>query len=126
VRAMSDRIGWDGVVALLDDVRKGERFPEAYALRSHDTLASLDARLHDAAPRIAVAAQSGSVVWTLASGLPATALAVSIDGDDGYHLSFTVTTDALGLFRASFGATAAPGTYTVRAGGAAATFTTTP
>lgn len=39
-------------------------------------------------------------------------------------MTFTVTTDSLGMYRGSFGSTAAAGTYMVRAAGTSATFNT--
>ncbi len=125
VREVVGRVGWDGVVGLLEAVRAGERLGDAYARRSEDTLAALDARLGSAGPEIALTPRDGGVVWTLSSGRPAATVQVAIDGADGYRVTFTVTTDALGTFRGSFGATAAPGTYTLRAAGAEATFVTT-
>jgi hypothetical protein len=51
-------------------------------------------------------------------------VSVSIGGGSLYTLTFTVTTDDLGMYRGSFGSTAPPGPYVVVSGTARAEFTT--
>lgn len=126
VRAMEQRIGWPGVVRVLGAVGAGSSFEAAYGTEGGETVAALEARLVQTAAAITIGAADarGNVAWTLVTGTPLAQIAVSISGGNAYSVSFTVTTDALGMYRGSFGSTAAPGAYTVSAAGAVATFTT--
>ena len=58
------------------------------------------------------------------TGTPLTRVSVRIAGGASYSLTFTVITDAFGMYRGSFGSTAAPGAYLVSAAGASASFST--
>ena len=49
---------------------------------------------------------------------------VTISGNSSYVVTFTVTTDDLGIYRGTFGSTAPPGAYIVSAAGASAEITT--
>ena len=127
VRAMESRVALAGVVATLEAVGRGERFAAAYLRISGETVTELERRVaRSSAPAIASGAvdASGSVRWTLFSGAAGAEVTVSLSGPSGYSLTFTVRTDGLGMYRGSFGATAAPGTYTVRAAGAVGTLVT--
>lgn len=124
VRAMEARIGWRGVVATLEAIGAGTSADAAYAALSGESIAALEGRVRDGPALIVTAARANGVEWTLSSGLPNAETVVSISGGEGYEVTFTVRTDALGMYRGSFGGTAAPGVYTVRAAGAVATFST--
>ncbi|HZP96514.1 MAG TPA: hypothetical protein VFC31_09295 [Candidatus Limnocylindria bacterium] len=126
VRGLEARIGWDGVLDLLRAANAGAHIDAAYYARAGESLAAVEARLGRRGPEIAVSSfdDSGNVRWTLLSGTPGADMMVRIDGGPGYRVTFTVRTDALGMYRGSFGSTAAPGLYTVRAAGAEATFST--
>jgi hypothetical protein len=127
VGAMEERIGWDGIAAVLAGAGRGERADTAYARIAGEGLAALQQRLAQTGPAIAVSAAmdaSGNRAWTLFAGAANSAVRVSISGGAAYSVTFTVTTDGLGMYRGSFGSTAAPGTYTVRAAGAQATIDT--
>jgi hypothetical protein len=128
VRTMRDRIGWDGVVSVLASIGRGQSFADAYRVAAGESVAAMEKRLDTSEPAIVVstvADANGNVSWTLYAGRVSSAVQVSISGGAGYALTFTVRTDALGIYRGSFGSTAAPGTYTVRGAGAAATLVTT-
>jgi hypothetical protein len=88
----------------------------------------MERRLDTSAPAIVastVADANGNLRWTLYAGRGSADVQVTISEALGYTVTFTVRTDQLGMYRGSFGATAAPGTYTVRGAGAAATLVTT-
>lgn len=129
VRAMAERGGWNAVVRLLEAVGAGERFADAYQRVSGESTAALERRFVTASARPELTASTardanGNVGWTLFTGTAGAAVAVAIDGANGYRVTFTVTTDAFGIYRGSFGSTAAPGWYTVRAAGLAASLST--
>ena len=126
VRAMEQRISWQGVVRALDAVGGGDPFELVYRSASGESVDALDARLGATASAISIGAADGkgNVAWTLVTGTPLTQVSVRIDGGASYSLTFTVTTDAFGLYRGSFGSTAAPGAYTVSVAGATASFST--
>lgn len=131
VRAIEQRIGRDGLLALLGAVGAGQRFDAAYAAASGESVTDLERRLTaaGATPSIVVdpwLAADGNRAFTIFAGAAGAELHVSIAGGRGYSVSFTVRTDAFGMYRGSFGATALPGTYTVRAAGAETTFSTAP
>ena len=127
VRAMQARIGWDGMLALLGDLGNGTRFDAAYLARSGETTAALQRRIESlSGPAIlATADANGSVRYTVFAAAANTTVEISITSAAGYALTFTARTDGSGMYRGSFGATAAPGVYTVSAAGANATFVTT-
>ncbi len=128
VRAMRTRIGWDGVVRVLAAVGAGQDVAVAYESAAREPLAQLERHLAaSAAPQIVATTTrdaDGNVHWTLYAGRASSEVHVAITGTTDYRVSFTVQTDAFGMYRGSFGSTAAPGTYTVLAGGAVATLVT--
>jgi hypothetical protein len=65
-----------------------------------------------------------TVLWTLATGAANAPVSVAITGPAGYEVTFTVQSDAYGMYRGSFGGGTAPGQYTVRAAGVWAALTT--
>jgi len=128
VRAMEGKIGWDGVLWTLGQIGAGRSFDDAYLTASGETVTGLEQRNDgDVAAVIVVTSSadaSGNLHWTLFAGAPGTEVQVSISGGRDYDLTFTIATDALGMYRGSFGSTAAPGAYTVRAAGASAMLVT--
>jgi len=128
VRAMEARIGWDRTVLVLADLGNGTRMDAAYFAESGETLAALQLRLEAlAGPAIAAtsADATGSVRYTVFAATANAAVDVSITSANGYRLTFTVRTDGSGMYRGTFGTTAAPGVYTLSAAGASATLVTT-
>jgi hypothetical protein len=123
VRALETAIGRESMMALLAEVGRGARFEDAYRARAGESLDDLVARFTaDLAlnPTVAVATApdaSGNFSWTLSAFAPNSDVMVRITGN-GYDLTFTVRTDAIGLYRGTFGATAARGTYTLTANAA--------
>lgn len=121
VRAMAEKVGESGLVSALAAVGNGESFADAYDALGGGTLDGF-VRGFDAADEggaaIAVSTRttaSGDVAWTLHSFTPNTEIRVHISGGSGYDLTFMVTSDDIGMFRGSFGSTAAAGTYTIEA-----------
>lgn len=120
VRAMEARVGQGGLVEALVAVGGGANFPDAYEALGTGPLAgfvaSFDAVAEDAAG-IAVTATSnasGDQGWTIYAFPPSSIVRVHISGpSNGYDLVFMVTADDLGMFRGTFGSTAAIGTYTI-------------
>ena len=59
---------------------------------------------------------TGDHGWTLYAFPPNSVVRLLISGvGNGYELAFTVTADDQGMFRGSFGSTAAAGAYTIAA-----------
>ena len=129
VSQMRFRAGWPGLLGLLADVAAGKTFADAYRAASGETVADLETRIQeDRGPRI-ISRQpvTGDAQWTLYTGNPLAAERVTIGAKTTtYVVSFTVTTDDLGLYRGTFGSTAPPGTYIIGAAGARAEVTTAP
>jgi hypothetical protein len=135
VRAIEARIGRDAMFSLLAEVGSGARFEDAYQARAGESLDELVTRFTtDLAlnPTVTVgttADANGNVTWTLSAFAADSDVNVRITGK-GYDLAYTVRTDAIGLYRGTFGSTAAPGTYTLSAdtakAHATATINTTP
>jgi hypothetical protein len=126
VGLMRARLQWPGVLEMLASVSAGQDFAEAYRSRAGETLAQLEARLVAIAPAIVTRTRpAGDVEWTLFTGAPRAPSTVTISGNTTYVVTFTVTTDDLGIYRGSFGSTAPPGGYIVSAAGARAEITTT-
>jgi hypothetical protein len=120
VGAMEGRIGHDGLLGVIADVGQGARFEDAYRARSgeglHELLASFTGELA-LRPTVAVggsADSSGDLRWTLSGFAPNTDVRVTIAGKS-YDLAYTVRTDGIGMYRGTFGSTAALGTYTLTA-----------
>jgi hypothetical protein len=122
VRAMEAQVGLKGLVDALVAVGAGARFEDAYAALGTGALAtfvtSFDSANEDAA-EIAVTETSnasGDHLWTIYAFPPNSVVRVRISGvSNGYDLAFTVTADDRGMFRGSFGSTAAIGAYTITA-----------
>ncbi len=134
VRAIEARIGKDAMFSLLAEVGRGARFEDAYQARAGESLAQLVTRFTTGLalnPTVSVATMadaSGNRAWTLSAFAPDSVVQVRISGK-GYDLTYAVRTDAIGLYRGTFGATAPLGAYTVSAlttnSRASATFDTT-
>jgi hypothetical protein len=122
VRAMEARVGLGGLVDALVATGGGATFEDAYAALGTGSLdafvSSFDAVTEDVA-EIAVTATpnaSGDREWILYAFPPNSVVRVRISGtSNGYDLAFTVTADERGMFRGSFGSTAAAGAYTIAA-----------
>jgi len=120
VRAIEAQIGSDGLLALLDEVGRGARFEDAYRVRTGEGLEEFIARFTGELalrPSVAVgraADQSGNVRWTLSGFAPNSDVRLTITGR-GYDLAYTVRTDGIGMYRGTFGSTAAAGAYTLTA-----------
>jgi hypothetical protein len=122
VRAMETRVGEKGLVEALVAVGAGATFEEAYAALGTGTLnsfvASFDRADGDGAliDVTGTPNASGDHAWTLYAFPPNSVVRVRISGvANGYDLAFTVTADDRGMFRGSFGSTAAAGNYTIAA-----------
>jgi hypothetical protein len=122
VRAMETRVGLEGLVTALAAVGDGATFEAAYATLGSGTLTTFvhsfaEMRGDNAAIAITeTSAASGDRGWTLYAFAPNSVVRVRISGvTSGYDLTFTVTADDQGMFRGSFGSTAAAGTYTIAA-----------
>jgi hypothetical protein len=126
VRTMEQRVGWPGVVRTLDAVGGGEPFAVAYRTEAGEPVSTLEARLASTGSVISIGAADakGNVAWTLVTVTPLAQVSVAIAGGASYRVTFTVTTDAFGMYRGSFGSTAPPGAYTVSAAGASVTLST--
>jgi hypothetical protein len=135
VRAIEARIGKDAMFSLLAEVGRGARFEDAYRARAGESLDELITRFTTGLalnPTVSVASTadaSGNLAWTLSAFVANSDVQVQITGK-GYDLAYTVRTDAIGLYRGTFGSTAALGAYTLSATSASshatATIDTTP
>lgn len=135
VRAIEARIGRHVMLALLAEVASGTRFEDAYRAQSGESLEEFitgftaELALRPSVTVGTVADSSGSFTWTLASFAPNSDVAIRITGTS-YDLAYTVRTDGIGLYRGTFGATAARGMYTLTAStgsrSASVTFDTAP
>lgn len=120
VRAIEAQIGREGMLALLAEVGRGARFEDAYRARAGEGLDEFLARftgdlaLRPSVGVATVADSSGSLRWTLSGFAPNADVQVRISGMS-YDLAYTVRTDGIGMYRGSFGSTAALGTYTLTA-----------
>jgi hypothetical protein len=125
VRAMVSRVGWEGLLRVLAAIRTEQDIASAYGRVAGESLNTLEHRLADsAAPGIVSTGTpdaGGNVSWTLYAGRASAEVLVRISGAKGYAVTFTVRTDAFGMYRGSFGSTASAGTYTISAAGAVAT-----
>ena len=122
VRGMEARVGQEGLVEALVAVGGGASFETAYAALGSGTLETFVERFdaaQDDRGQIAVTQTSngtGDHGWTLYAFPPNSVVRVRISGvSNGYELAFTVTADDRGMFRGSFGSTAAAGAYTIAA-----------
>ena len=126
VRSIVSRIGWAGVNTLLSSVGSGDSFDAAYTAVAGESSSALAARVGATRPSIAVGPVDvhGNVTYSVATTMAHTAVLVTITGERAYAVSFTAMTDALGVYRATFGSTATPGSYTIAAAGVTAAFST--
>lgn len=120
VGAMEAQIGRGTMFALLADVGHGVRFEDAYRARAGEDLAELLARFTGGVafqPTVAVGTipdSSGNVRWTLTGFASNSEVQITILGK-GYDLGYAVRTDGIGMYRGTFGSTAAAGSYTLTA-----------
>jgi hypothetical protein len=120
VRAIEAQIGREAMFSLLAEVGRGARFEDAYLARAGGSLDQFIARFtSDLALRPSVtvgttADASANLRWTLSGFAPNIDVRVTISGK-GYDLAYTVRTDAIGMYRGTFGSTAALGSYTLTA-----------
>jgi hypothetical protein len=130
VSAIEAQLGRDAMFALLAEVGDGASFEDAYRARTGEGLADVIARFTDDLafhPSVVVgtiADSNGNLRWTLTGFAPNSGVLVTICGK-GYDLAYTVRTDGVGLYRGTFGSTAALGTYTLTAQTAAERATAT-
>jgi hypothetical protein len=135
VSAIEAQIGRGPMFALLAEVGTGVRFEDAYRARAGEGLDDFIARFTGdlaLAPTAQIGTTSdawGNLSWTLGAFAPNSEVRVTITGRS-YDLAFTVRTDGIGMYRGTFGSTAALGTYTLTAGtetsSASVTFDTAP
>jgi hypothetical protein len=135
VSAIEATIGRDAMFSLLAEVGRGARFEDAYRAHAGEGLGDVIARLtsdlalHPSVTVGTVADSSGNLRWTLSAFAPDCDVQVRITGKD-YDLGYAVRTDAIGMYRGTFGSTAALGAYTLTAAtatlGATATIVTAP
>ncbi|HKY49969.1 MAG TPA: hypothetical protein VJP45_01815, partial [Candidatus Limnocylindria bacterium] len=117
VAAIESAIGRDGVLVLLGDVAAGARFEDAFRTRTGEDPRAFIARFSGAlasGPALTAGTvdAAGNVRWTLSGFAPNTDARLVISGT-GYDLEYSVRTDGIGMYRGTFGSTAAPGTYSI-------------
>jgi hypothetical protein len=123
VGAIEAQIGHDATIALLADVGGGASFEDAYQARGGEAPGAFLARFTGALalqPTLTigiVADDRGNLRWTLSAFAPNSDVRITISGKS-YDLAFTVRTDAIGMYRGTFGSTAAFGAYTLTANSA--------
>jgi peptidase MA superfamily protein len=123
VGAMEAQIGRGTMFALLADVGHGVRFEDAYRARAGEDLAELLVRFSGGVafqPTVTVGTvpdSSGNVRWTLTGFAPNSEVRITISGTS-YDLGYSVRTDGIGMYRGTFGSTAAAGSYTLTANSA--------
>lgn len=124
VQVIEAQLGRDGMFGLLAEVGRGARFEDAYRARSGESLDQFlagfagDLALRPSVTVGGASDASGNVRWTLSGFARNSDVRVVISGK-GYDLAFTVRTDGIGMYRGTFGATAARGTYMLTAGASA-------
>jgi hypothetical protein len=120
VDAIETTIGRDAMFSMLAEVGRGARFEDAYRARSGESLDEFVGRFTSSLglrPSVtvgAVADSSGNLTWTLSAFAPGADVQVRITGNS-YDLAYTVRTDVIGMYRGTFGSTAAAGSYTLTA-----------
>ena len=120
VSAIEARIGRGAMFAMLAEVGRGGSFEDAYRARSGESLDEFIARFTTAFALRAsvtigtVADSRGNLTWTLSAFAPNADVQVRIKGKS-YDFAYTVRTDAIGMYRGTFGSTAALGIYTLTA-----------
>jgi hypothetical protein len=120
VGAIEAQIGRPAMFALLAEVGRGVRFEDAF--RAHvgedpgGFLARFTGRI-EFQPTVAVGTvldSNGNLRWTLTGFAPNTEVRITILGQS-YDLGYTVRTDGVGMYRGTFGSTAASGSYSLTA-----------
>ena len=130
VSAIETQLGHRPMFAMLAEVGSGARFEDAYRAHAGEGLDEFIARFTgDLAltPTAQVGTTldgSGNLSWTLGAFAPNSDVRIAITGRS-YDLAFTVRTDGTGMYRGTFGSTAALGTYTLTAQSATAHATAT-
>jgi hypothetical protein len=120
VSAIESRIGRGAMFALLAEVGGGASFEDAYRAHAGEGFDGFIARFTGdlaLAPTARVGTTldgSGNLSWTLGAFAPNSDVRITITGKS-YDLAFTVRTDGIGMYRGTFGSTAALGTYTLTA-----------
>ena len=120
VGAMEKQIGRGTMFALLTEVGHGARFEDAFRAHAGEDLDGFLARFTGGVefqPTVAVgsvADSNGNLRWTLTGFAPNTDVRITIAGKS-YDLGYTVRTDAIGMYRGTFGSTAASGSYSLTA-----------
>jgi hypothetical protein len=120
VSAIESRIGRGAMFALLAEVGGGASFEDAYRAHAGEGFDGFIARFSGdlaLAPTARVGTTldgSGNLSWTLGAFAPNSDVRITITGKS-YDLAFTVRTDGIGMYRGTFGSTAALGTYTLTA-----------
>ncbi len=130
VNGIETQIGHGAMFAMLAEVGSGARFEDAYRAHAGEGLDEFVARFtSDLAltPTAQVSTMldgSGNLSWTLGAFAPNSDVRIAITGRS-YELAFTVRTDGTGMYRGTFGSTAALGIYTLTAQSATAHATAT-
>lgn len=126
-------VGQQGLRRILELTGSGRSFEDAFALVTQRSVASFAAGLGErvgdrAAPEIAVGAGAdaqGNVPFAVRGFPPGKAIELVIDGTSTqgqpYHVLYPLTADGNGTALGTFGSTAPPGTYALRARSGAVT-----
>ena len=120
VGAIEAQIGRPAMFALLAEVGHGARFEDAFRAHAGEDLDGFLARFTgnvEFQPTVAVGTTpdgNGNLRWTLTGFAPNTEVRITISGKS-YDLGYTVRTDRIGMYRGTFGSTAASGSYTLTA-----------
>jgi hypothetical protein len=120
VGAMEAQIGRAAMFDLLAEVGRGARFEDAFRAHAGEELEGFLARFTGSVefqPTVAVGTvpdRSGNLRWTLTGFAPNTEVRIAISRQ-GYDLGYTIRTDGIGMYRGTFGSTAASGSYTLTA-----------
>jgi len=120
VGAIEAQIGRPAMFALLAEVGHGARFEDAFRAHAGEDLDGFLARFTgnvEFQPTVAVGTTpdgNGNLRWTLTGFAPNTEVRITISGKS-YDLGYTVRTDRIGMYRGTFGSTAASGSYKLTA-----------
>ena len=120
-------VGQQGVVRILELTGSGRTFESAFAEVTKQSVAAFSSGLGErvgdrTAPQIVIAPgadAAGNVSFAVRGFPPGAAILVVIDGTstagEAYHVDYPLTADGTGTARGTFGSTAPPGTYALRA-----------
>jgi hypothetical protein len=120
VGAIEAQIGRPAMFALLAEVGRGVRFEDAFRAHVGEDPGGFLARFtgrFEFQPTVAVGTvpdSNGNLRWTLTGFAPNTEVRITILGQS-YDLGYTVRTDGVGMYRGTFGSTAASGSYSLTA-----------